>query len=60
MSTNTAIIDHVVINVRSEMDKAVEVFRSLGFTMTPRGFHSLGSINHLAMFDNNYLELLGV
>ena len=60
MSTNTAIIDHVVINVRSEMDTAVEVFRNLGFTMTPRGFHTLGSINHLAMFNDNYLELLGV
>ena len=55
MSTNTAIIDHVVINVRSEMDTAVEVFRNLGFTMTPRGFHTLGSINHLAMFIDNYL-----
>ncbi len=60
MSTTTATIDHVVINVRGEMDMAVEVFRNLGFTMTPRGFHTLGSINHLAMFNDNYLELLGV
>jgi len=30
-----------------------------GFTMTPRGTHTLGSINHLAIFGTEYLELLG-
>lgn len=52
--------DHAVINVLYEMDAAVERFRSLGFTVTPRGYHSLGSINHLMVFGNDYLELVGV
>jgi len=32
----------------------------LGFTLTPRGYHSLGSINHLMMFEHDYLELIGL
>ena len=32
---------------------------SLGFTLTPRGHHTLGSMNHLMMFGTDYLELLG-
>jgi hypothetical protein len=42
------------------MDEAVEVYRRLGFSMTERGYHTLGSINHLAMFGTEYLELIGV
>jgi hypothetical protein len=34
-------------------------FSSLGFQLTPRGHHTLGSVNHLAMFATDYLELLG-
>jgi hypothetical protein len=34
-------------------------FQSLGFRLTPRGRHTLGSVNHLAMFATDYLELLG-
>src|SRR5579883_251639 len=52
-------LDHVVIDVRNRMDHAVEVYRSLGFQLTERGYHTLGSINHLAVFDTDYLELLG-
>lgn len=52
--------DHSVVNVLYEMDAAVERFRSLGFTVTPRGHHSLGSINHLMVFEQDYLELVGV
>ena len=55
-----ATIDHAVINVRYDMDGAVERFRAFGFTLTERGYHSLGSINHLMMFDADYLELVGV
>ncbi|MBC7636756.1 MAG: VOC family protein [Acetobacteraceae bacterium] len=51
-------LDHVVVNVRDQMDEAVEVYRGLGFTMTPRGYHTLGSMNHLAMFGTDYLELI--
>jgi hypothetical protein len=51
-------LDHVVVNVRNRMDEAVETYRGLGFTMTPRGYHTLGSMNHLAMFGTDYLELI--
>jgi hypothetical protein len=53
-------IDHVVINVRVDIDEAAKIFGQLGFTLTPKGYHTLGSVNHLAMFDTNYLELIGV
>ena len=53
-------VDHVVVNVRDAMDAAVERFRALGFTLTDRGHHSLGSINHLMVFDDDYLELVGI
>lgn len=53
-------LDHVVVDTRDRMDDAVSVYRALGFRLTERGRHSLGSINHLAIFDTDYLELLGV
>lgn len=53
-------LDHVVVNVRDRMDDAASLYRRLGFTLTPRGHHTLGSINHLAMFGTDYMELLGV
>ena len=53
-------LDHVVVNVRDQMDRAVDTYRRLGFTMTPRGYHTLGSMNHLAMFGTDYLELIAV
>jgi hypothetical protein len=51
-------LDHVVINVRSRIDEGADTFRRLGFTLTPRGYHTLGSMNHLAMFGTEYLELI--
>jgi hypothetical protein len=54
------VLDHIVINVRSGLDHAERVFRTLGFALTPRGYHTLGTINHLAMFPDDYLELIGV
>jgi hypothetical protein len=53
-------LDHVVINTLRNMDVASDVFAALGFTLTPRGYHSLGSINHLMMTTGAYLELVGV
>jgi len=53
-------LDHVVINARDEMDAALATYQRLGFTWTERGYHSLGSINHLAMFGTDYLELIGL
>jgi Glyoxalase-like domain len=51
-------LDHVVVNVRDRIDAAAETYRRLGFTLTPRGYHTLGSMNHLAMFGTDYLELI--
>jgi catechol 2,3-dioxygenase-like lactoylglutathione lyase family enzyme len=54
------VLDHVVINVRDRLDDALALWERLGFMMTPRGHHTLGSSNHLAIFGADYLELLGV
>jgi len=56
----TFALDHVVINVLFGMDRAAALMSQLGFTVTPRGYHSLGSINHLVMFEHHYLELIGL
>lgn len=51
-------LDHVVVNVRDRIDEGLERYRRLGFTLTPRGYHTLGSMNHLAIFGSEYLELI--
>ncbi len=53
--------DHVVITVR-DLDSAAKAWAALGFTVSPRGTHSphLGTGNYTMMFQNDYLELLGV
>ncbi|HSD54036.1 MAG TPA: VOC family protein [Burkholderiales bacterium] len=50
-------IDHVVIVVR-DLDAARDAFRNMGFTVTPRGHHTLGSQNHCVVFEHDYIELL--
>src|SRR6266850_6606543 len=60
MTLPIATLDHVVINARDDMDRAADIYRRLGFTLTERGYHSLGSMNHLAMFGTDYLELIAV
>ncbi|WP_159998983.1 VOC family protein [Roseomonas sp. 18066] len=52
-------IDHVVIHVGGELDEAAAQYQRLGFQLTERGHHSLGSSNNLAIFGTDYLELLG-
>jgi catechol 2,3-dioxygenase-like lactoylglutathione lyase family enzyme len=52
-------IDHVVVLVR-DLDKARDAYARMGFTTTPRGFHTLGSQNHCLMFGHDYVELLAV
>jgi hypothetical protein len=59
MAALSPVLDHVVIDVRDRIDEAMHCFHSLGFQLTPRGRHTLGSVNHLAMFATDYLELLG-
>lgn len=53
------VLDHVVVNVKQQLDDAAAAYEKLGFALTERGHHSLGSSNHLAIFGENYLELLG-
>lgn len=60
MTLPVATLDHVVINARDDMDRAADIYQRLGFTLTERGYHSLGSMNHLAMFGTDYLELIAV
>jgi len=52
-------IDHAMILVR-DLDRARETYARMGFTLTPRGFHSLGSQNHCIMFGRDYLELMSL
>lgn len=54
-----SVFDHAVIAVMDRMDEAMAWFSRLGFSLTARGYHTLGSINHLAVFGSTYLELLG-
>jgi catechol 2,3-dioxygenase-like lactoylglutathione lyase family enzyme len=52
-------IDHAVIAVR-DLDRARDTYSRLGFTLTPRGYHTLGSRNHCIVFERDYLELLAL
>lgn len=60
MAHPTPAIDHVVINARDRLDEAAATYHRLGFSLTPRGHHTLGSVNNLAILGTDYLELLGV
>jgi hypothetical protein len=37
-------IDHIAINVKDKMDEAYILFSEIGFQLSPRGYHSLGSL----------------
>lgn len=54
-------VDHVVVTVR-DLDAAAQVWKGLGFTISPRGTHSpqMGSANYTIMFGEDYMELLGI
>ena len=60
MQGDDAILDHVVINVQARLDAGAAAYRNLGFSLTERGHHTLGTSNHLALFQQDYVELLGV
>src|SRR5258708_17824881 len=53
------VLDHVVVNVMGNLDEAAAQYTRLGFQLTERGHHTLGSSNNLAIFGTNYLDLLG-
>src|ERR1043165_2709951 len=52
-------LDHLVICVR-DLAQAAPDWQALGFNLTPTGVHPFGTSNRLAMFGNNFLELLAV
>lgn len=54
-------IDHCIVLVR-DLDAAAAQYARLGFTISPRGLHPAdhGTGNNTVMFDNEYVELLGV
>ena len=52
-------VDHLVICVRDLAQAALD-WQRLGFNLTPTGVHPFGTSNRLAMFGNNFLELLAV
>jgi hypothetical protein len=57
MRNNICGVDHAVFAVR-DLDAAHETFEHMGFALTPRGHHTLGSQNHCIVFGEDYLELL--
>lgn len=59
VSQNPASLDHLVINTHYDIDAAQALLEGLGFTITPRGYHTLGSVNHLIVLAGGYLELIG-
>lgn len=60
MSLPRPVFDHLVINARDRLDEAEACYRGLGFALTRRGYHTLGSTNHCAVFATDYLELIGI
>ncbi len=52
-------VDHVVILI-NDIDAAQAAWSRLGFNLTPRGFHSIGTRNHCMMFGSDYVELLSL
>ena len=52
-------IDHPVVSVRNHPE-AVEKYIRLGFSPSPISYHPWGSVLTLMMFENNFIELIGV
>ncbi|MCZ4353863.1 VOC family protein [Roseovarius aestuarii] len=54
-------LDHIVLAVQ-DLDDAADAWRKAGFVVSPRGVHSefMGTANHTIMFQDDYIELLGV
>ncbi len=53
-------VDHSIVGVR-DLEAARARYRSLGFTLTPRGRHiGWATANYCIMFPDDYIELLGI
>lgn len=51
-------VDHIVIAVR-DLERAIEDYKHLGFTVVPGGRHPVGTYNGLIAFaDGSYIELI--
>ncbi len=60
MTAPFSALDHVLVGV-ADLDAAARLWRSFGFTLTPRGDHAGGATaNHCIMFRETYIELIGV
>lgn len=59
MRAHVSGVDHVVLLVH-DLDHAQETWARMGLTLTPRGYHTLGSQNHCIMFGTDYVELLAM
>ena len=56
----TSGFDHVIVGV-DDLEHAADLWRRLGFTITPRGRHiGWGTANYCVMFEHDYVELLGI
>ncbi|WP_110687899.1 VOC family protein [Salinicola aestuarinus] len=52
-------IDHPLLAV-NDLQRATDMARALGFSVTPRHRHPWGTDNHLLLFSNNFIELTGI
>ena len=53
-------LDHVLVGV-ADLESALATWQGLGFTLTPRGRHiGWGTANYCIMFEQDYIELLGI
>jgi catechol 2,3-dioxygenase-like lactoylglutathione lyase family enzyme len=52
-------VDHLVLCVR-DLEAARDIYRRLGFTLTPRALHPFGTGNSLVQLRGSYIELLTV
>ena len=60
MANSITGIDHGLVGVR-DLDAARDIWARLGFTLTPFGRHKgWGTANYCIMFEDDYLELIGL
>jgi hypothetical protein len=58
-AASAAHLDHVIFYGGYEMDSLFDFFERVGFLLTPLSRHSTGTVNRLAMLDNQYIEMIG-
>ena len=51
--------DHLVIMARDQMSVLAKQFSDLGFHLSAKSAHNLGSSNQLIVLDSTYIEILG-